>query len=109
LPDANSKDLFASTLIADLGKGSVADATTLDAYLKFEWTRDNSNLQLVCSADLNGGRQYSKLFTLSNLKDSIGAEAYDSAQPNITRLYGGENTSNAILQKLLEEGRMVIQ
>jgi len=102
-------DLFASTVIADLGKGSVADATTLDAYLKFEWTRDNSNLQLVCSADLNGGRQYSKLFTLSNLKDSIGAEAYDSAQPNITRLYGGENTSNAILQKLLEEGRMVIQ
>ena len=100
--------LFGNSVVSGLGSNSAANATTLDTYLKFEWTRDNSNLQLVCSADLNGGSQYSKLFTLTNLQDAIGNGSYDSTQPHLTSLSGVE-TSNAILQKLLEEGRLVIQ
>ena len=102
-------DLFASSVISQLGGGSVADATALDTYLKFEWTHDNSNLQLVCSADLAGTSHYSKLFTLTNLQGTVGTAVYDTNQPHLTRLSGDEPTSNAILQKLLEEGRMVIQ
>lgn len=101
--------LFGSTVLAQLGSGSALDVNSLDAYLKFEWTRDNSNLQLVCSADMSGGSRFSKLFTLTNLQDAVVNAGYNQDQPDLSRLTGVETTSNAILQKLLEEGRLVIQ
>ena len=100
--------LFDTALVNQLGKGSVNDAAKLANYLKFEWTHDANNLQLVCSIDTTGQGHFSKLVTMTDLLDSVGTVNYDASKPDQTRLYGGE-TSNALLQKLLEEGRLVIQ
>ena len=101
--------LFSNAVVSSLGRGAAADATTLSSFLKFEWTHDSNNLQLVCSADLDGGSQFSKLFTMANLQDAVVNGSYNPSQPDLSRLSGVETTSNAILQKLLEEGRLVIQ
>jgi hypothetical protein len=101
--------LFDSSVVRQLGRGSSNDATLLDRYLKFEWTHDNSNLQMVCSVDQTGSGRYSKLFTMTDLIGSVGSGIYNNAQADMSLLSGTESTSNAILQKLLEEGRMVIQ
>ena len=100
--------LFDTALVNQLGKGSVNDANKLANYLKLEWTRDANNLQMVCSIDTTGQGQFSKLVTLTDLLDSVGTVNFDAAKPDQTRLYGGEST-NALLQKMLEEGRLVIQ
>ncbi|NBO41489.1 MAG: hypothetical protein EBU92_08205, partial [Betaproteobacteria bacterium] len=95
--------------VSQLGQGATKDADKLAGYLNFEWTKDNSKLQLVCSADLQGTSKFSKLFTLTDLQDSVVNASYNPDQPDVSRLSGVETTSNAILQKLLEEGRLVIQ
>jgi len=101
--------LFSTSVVSQLGQGATKDADKLAGYLNFEWTKDNSKLQLVCSADLQGTSKFSKLFTLTDLQDSVVNASYNPDQPDVSRLSGVETTSNAILQKLLEEGRLVIQ
>jgi len=65
-------------------------------------------LQMVCSVDQTGNSNFSKLFTMTDLIHSVGDGNFNQNQVDQTRLYGGETTS-ALLQKMLEEGRLVVQ
>lgn len=100
--------LFDSRLVSQLGKGAVNDASTLSSYVKLEWTKLDNNLQMVCSVDQTGNSNFSKLFTMTDLIHSVGDGNFNQNQVDQTRLYGGETTS-ALLQKMLEEGRLVVQ
>lgn len=100
--------LFDASLVNQLGKGAFNDASKLSSYLKLEWTHLDNNLQMVCSIDKTGNSNFSKLFTLTDLINSVGTGNYNPNQVDQTRLYGGETTS-ALLQKMLEEGRLVVQ
>jgi Ca2+-binding RTX toxin-like protein len=101
--------LFDSSVVSRLGKGASADATTLSTYLKLEWTKLDSNLQMVCSVDTTGsGNSFSTLFTMTDLIGSVGTGTYNPAQADMSLLNGTESTS-ALLQKMLEEGRLVVQ
>ena len=100
--------LFDASLVNQLGKGAVNDASKLSSYLKLEWTNLDNNLQMVCSIDKTGNSNFSKLFTMTDLINSVGTGNYNPNQVDQTRLYGGE-TTNALLQKMLEEGRLVVQ
>jgi hypothetical protein len=100
--------LFDQTLIAQLGKGAANDASKLANYVKLEWTKWDNNLQMVCSVDTTGAANFSKLFTMTDLISSIGNGNFDANKPDQSLLYGGESTS-ALLQKMLEEGRLVVQ
>jgi hypothetical protein len=100
--------LFDSTVVSQLGKGASADATTLSTYLKLEWTKLDSNLQMVCSVDKDGRSNFSKLFTMTDLIGSVGSGTYQANQADLSLLNGTEST-NALLQKMLEEGRLVVQ
>jgi hypothetical protein len=57
---------------------------------------------------LMGAANFSKLFTMTDLISSIGNGNFDANKPDQSLLYGGESTS-ALLQKMLEEGRLVVQ
>jgi hypothetical protein len=101
--------LFDSTVVSQLGKGASADATTLSAYLKLEWTKLDSNLQMVCSVYKTGsGNSFSTLFTMTDLIGSVGTGTYNPELSDMSLLNGTESTS-ALLQKMLEEGRLVVQ
>ena len=100
--------LFDSRLVSQLGKGAINDAGTLSSYVKLEWTKLDNNLQMVCSVDQTGNSNFSKLFTMTDLIRSVGDGNFNQNQVDQTRLYGGETTS-ALLQKMLEEGRLVVQ
>ena len=100
--------LFDSTVVSQLGKGARDDASTLSAYLKLEWTKLDSNLQMVCSVDKDGRSNFSKLFTMTDLIGSVGSGTYQANQADMSLLNGTEST-NALLQKMLEEGRLVVQ
>lgn len=100
--------LFDSTVVSQLGKGASNDASTLSAYLKLEWTKLDSNLQMVCSVDKDGRSNFSKLFTMTDLIGSVGSGTYQANQADLSLLNGTEST-NALLQKMLEEGRLVVQ
>jgi hypothetical protein len=101
--------LFDSSVVSQLGRGSSNDATLLEKYLKFEWTKLDNNLQMVCSVDTTGsGRSFSTLFTMTDLRGSVGSGTYDANQADMSLLNGTEST-NALLQKMLEEGRLVVQ
>ena len=100
--------LFDSTVVSQLGKGASNDASTLSAYLKLEWTKLDSNLQMVCSVDKDGRSNFSKLFTMTDLIGSVGSGTYQANQADMSLLNGTEST-NALLQKMLEEGRLVVQ
>ena len=63
---------------------------------------------LICSVDQTGNSNFSKLFTMTDLIHSVGDGNFNQNQVDQTRLYGGETTS-ALLQKMLEEGRLVVQ
>ena len=104
----NLYHLFDASLVNQLGKGAVNDASKLSSYLKLEWTNLDNNLQMVCSIDKTGNSNFSKLFTMTDLINSVGTGNYNPNQVDQTRLYGGE-TTNALLQKMLEEGRLVVQ
>ena len=80
----------------------------LSAYLKLEWTKLDSNLQMVCSVDKDGSSNFSKLFTMTDLIGSVGSGTYQANQADLSLLNGTEST-NALLQKMLEEGRFVVQ
>jgi hypothetical protein len=45
---------------------------------------------------------------MTDLISSIGNGNFDANKPDQSLLYGGESTS-ALLQKMLEEGRLVVQ
>jgi hypothetical protein len=45
---------------------------------------------------------------MTDLIHSVGDGNFNQNQVDQTRLYGGETTS-ALLQKMLEEGRLVVQ
>ena len=100
--------LFDSSVVSQLGKGASNDASTLSAYLKLEWTKLDSNLQMVCSVDKDGRSNFSKLFTMTDLIGSVGSGTYQANQADLSLLNGTEST-NALLQKMLEEGRLVVQ
>ena len=100
--------LFDSSVVSQLGKGARDDASTLSAYLKLEWTKLDSNLQMVCSVDKDGRSNFSKLFTMTDLIGSVGSGTYQANQADMSLLNGTEST-NALLQKMLEEGRLVVQ
>ena len=80
----------------------------MSAYLKLEWTKLDSNLQMVCSVDKDGRSNFSKLFTMTDLIGSVGSGTYQANQADMSLLNGTEST-NALLQKMLEEGRLVVQ
>ena len=101
--------LFDNSVVSQLGKGASADASTLSAYLKLEWTKLDNNLQMVCSVDTKGsGKSFSTLFTMTDLIGSVGSGTYNADQADMSLLNGTEST-NALLQKMLEEGRLVVQ
>ena len=101
--------LFDNSVVSQLGKGASADATMLSAYLKLEWTKLDNNLQMVCSVDTTGsGKSFSTLFTMTDLIGSVGSGTYNADQADMSLLNGTEST-NALLQKMLEEGRLVVQ
>jgi hypothetical protein len=101
--------LFDNNVVSQLGKGASADASTLSAYLKLEWTKLDNNLQMVCSVDTKGsGKSFSTLFTMTDLIGSVGSGTYNADQADMSLLNGTEST-NALLQKMLEEGRLVVQ
>ena len=100
--------LFDQSLVNQLGKGALNDANKLSTYVKLEWTKLDNNLQMVCSIDKTGNSNFSTLFTMTDLLDAVGNGSYNPNQVDQSRLYGGESTS-ALLQKMLEEGRLVVQ
>ena len=51
---------------------------------------------------------FSKLFTMTDLIGSVGSGTYQANQADMSLLNGTEST-NALLQKMLEEGRLVVQ
>ena len=69
----------------------------------------DNNLQMVCSVDTTGsGKSFSTLFTMTDLIGSVGSGTYNADQADMSLLNGTEST-NALLQKMLEEGLLVVQ
>ena len=99
--DATQADRIDLHMLFDYASLTGADVLLNKGYLdisKQTNIADASKFDYVFKVDRNGGGVASKLFTITNVSDSLGG----------TTQINGSETMNDLLKKFLEEGRLVV-
>ena len=106
------RKLFFSVLLLSCGwlqAQTVWPAVQSNMYPHIPFMKLVRHEQTVLLGEGKDGRSnFSKLFTMTDLIGSVGSGTYQANQADMSLLNGTEST-NALLQKMLEEGRLVVQ